>query len=361
MRKEKEKQRKEKKMREMREMREMYVVTWNVNGMKDVDKMRDAIESMRRKDVCIVVFTETHFDNHDCLEFDVIASEFGYKCFHVTRLMKRFDNGSGGVTIMVDERLKSSFIRMSELEDLIWICVEFENEKIFVGGVYLVPPPSSRILKAKEIVMEIGRDVARFCLVGQVILAGDWNCKVGQLESIARERVFDRTSVSKRVDERGKKMIELMNASDVVVLNGVQETSAQFTCRAARGEGIDDYFAGSCALVERAEYWDESESGHKSDHVAIGCRIKLKKVVCLQRKEKKEKRRTFQVVAKVRSWKFWYWLSDICDKNMEDVIEKMKEGQDVETCWRVLKQSIVDVLEIGRKKAKRKKEEKEMN
>jgi len=58
-------------MREMREMREMYVVTWNVNGMKDVDKMRDASESMRRKDVCIVVFTETHFDNHDCPEFDI--------------------------------------------------------------------------------------------------------------------------------------------------------------------------------------------------------------------------------------------------------------------------------------------------
>jgi len=53
----------------------------------------------------------------------------------------------------------------------------------------------------------------------------------------------------------------------------------------------------------------------------------LKKVVCLQRKEKREKRQTFQVVAKVRSWKFWYWLSEICDENMEDVMEKMKEGQ----------------------------------
>jgi len=41
---------------------------------------------------------------------------------------------------------------------------------------------------------------------------------------------------------------------------------------AARGEGIDDYFAVSWALVERAseiEYWAESESGHKSDHVAM--------------------------------------------------------------------------------------------
>ena len=99
-------------------------------GMKDVDRMKDAIESMREKDVGIVIFTETHLDNHDCPELDLIASKFGYKCFHVTRLMRRFDNGSGGVTIMVDDRLKSRFIRESKWEDLIWICVEFENEKI---------------------------------------------------------------------------------------------------------------------------------------------------------------------------------------------------------------------------------------
>ena len=342
-------------------MREMYVVTWNVHGMKDVDRMKDASESMRKKDVCIVVFTETHFDNHDCPEFDAIASKFGYKCFHVTRLMRRFDNGSGGVTIMVDERLKSRFIKESQNEDLIWVCVEFENEKVFVGGAYLVPPSSTRTHKAKELVTEIGGDVARFCLEGQVILAGDWNCKVGQLESTARERVFARKSVSTTHDERGKRMIELMNASDAVVLNGVQETSAQFTCKVARGEGIDDYLAVSCALVDRTsemEYWDEKESELQSDHVAIACRIKMKKVVCLQRKEKREKRKTFQVVGKVRSWKFWYWLSEICDKNMEEVMEKMmREEQDVEACWSVLKKSIVDVLEIGRKKAKRKKEE----
>ena len=54
--------------------------------------------------------------------------------------------------------------------------------------------------KAKEMMTEIGGDVARFCLEGQVILAGDWNCKVGELVSTARERVFARKSVSKRVD-----------------------------------------------------------------------------------------------------------------------------------------------------------------
>src|SRR3954470_6125890 len=121
-------------------------------------------------------------------EFDSNASKVGYKGFHATRLMRRFDHGSGGVTIMVDERLKSRFIKESKMEDLIWVCVEFEHEKMFVGGAYLVPPSSTRTHKAKELVTEIGGDVARFCLEGQVILAGDWNCKVGKLESTGRER-----------------------------------------------------------------------------------------------------------------------------------------------------------------------------
>jgi exonuclease III len=238
--------------------------------MKDVDRMNDAIEMMKKKNICIVVFTETHFDNHDCVEFCSLACKYGYKCFYVTRLMKKGDYGSGGVTIMVDERLKCRQIRMSNLEDLIWICIEFESERLFVGGVYLVPPSSSRFHKADELVREIGADVARFCLEGQVILAGDWNCKIGQLESVAQERVFVRKSVSDVVDARGRRMIELLNLSDVVVLNGVQKTRAQYTCRAARGDGIDDYIAVSSALVERTsemEYWNENQV--ESDHVAI--------------------------------------------------------------------------------------------
>jgi hypothetical protein len=62
---------------------------------------------------------------------------------------------------------------MSKLEDLLWVCIECENERLFVGGVYLVPPSSSRAFKADELVEEIGRDLARFCLEGQAMLLGD--------------------------------------------------------------------------------------------------------------------------------------------------------------------------------------------
>ena len=233
--------------------------------------MIDVLTWMNRMKRNLVLFTETHFDNYDYEQYRLMASKVGFKCFSIMRLMRRGDHGSGGVLIMVEERMKCRLIRKIKNEDLIWVCIEWEDEKLFVGGAYLVPPSSSRARKADELVAEIGRDVARFCLEGETLLAGDWNCKIGQLESVARERTFVRKSVSNIVDVRGRRMMNLLNLSDMVVLNGVKEKEAQFTCKAVRGEGIDDYIAVSCGLVERMseiEYWKSEES----DHVAIACR-----------------------------------------------------------------------------------------
>jgi hypothetical protein len=72
---------------------------------------------------------------------------------------------------------------------------------------------------------------------------------------------------------------------------------------------------------------------------------------------KKEKKKNYKTIQDVKSWKFWYMMSDICDENMDMVMEKMKGLQDVEACWKVLREGIVEVLEVGRRKVKHKKRE----
>ena len=329
--------------------------------MKHVDRMVDCIFRMKKKNVYIVVFTETHFDHHDCKEFHSIARKSGYKAFSVMRLMKRGDRGSGGVTIMVDERVKCRKIRESKLEDLLWVCIELEQERMFVGGTYLVPHTSSRARKANELVEEIGRDVTRFCLEGQVILVGDWNCKIGQMSSVAQEKTYGRKSVPDNVDYRGRRMIEMLNLSDMIVLNGVQTKSAQYTCSGVNGDGIDDYIAVSSALFERTselEYWEDE--ARESDHVAIGCRIKMKKEVILKEIERKKKKNfDYKILCENKSWKFWYKLVDFCEEEMEKTVALMAGIQDVEECWQVLKKDIVGVLEWGRKRVRRKEQEDE--
>ena len=125
--------------------------------------MKDAIDDMRKGDVHIVIWTETHFEQKHSIDFEKIAQERGYNTYSITRLMRRYDTGSGGVTIMVDKQHTSREMRRSELEDLIWVRVEVGREKMFVGGVYLVPGSSTRKGKAREIIeKEIGGDIARF-------------------------------------------------------------------------------------------------------------------------------------------------------------------------------------------------------
>ena len=74
------------------------------------------------------------FRTEHSIDFEKIAQERGYNTYSITRLMRRYDTGSGGVTIMVDKQHTSREMRRSELEDLIWVRVEVGREKMCVGG-----------------------------------------------------------------------------------------------------------------------------------------------------------------------------------------------------------------------------------
>ena len=57
--------------------------------------MKDAIDEVRKGDVHIVIWTETHFEQKHSIEFGKIAQERGYNTYSITRFMKRYDTGSG--------------------------------------------------------------------------------------------------------------------------------------------------------------------------------------------------------------------------------------------------------------------------
>ena len=70
--------------------------------------MIEVVEEARRQKRQIVVLAETHFDVADSIKFYEIAEQNGYASCSVTRTMKRFDSGGGGVTILVDVKIRRS-------------------------------------------------------------------------------------------------------------------------------------------------------------------------------------------------------------------------------------------------------------
>ena len=134
-------------------MKELKILVCNVHGIRQrrgqEDRMLEVVEEAKRQKRQVVVLTETHFDVDDSSRFAEIAEKSGFATFSVTRVMKRFDSGSGGVTIMVDLNIRAKEVKRSTQEDLIWVCLEIGKEKLYVGGVYLVPNTSSRANKTK--------------------------------------------------------------------------------------------------------------------------------------------------------------------------------------------------------------------
>ena len=110
------------------------------------------------------------------------------------------------------------------------------------------------------------------------MIAGDWNCKIGRVSSVAGGKEYVRRNTSKRVDRRGRRVMELMDANDMVILNGVRGSVAQHTCEGARGTGVDDYVAVSAGLLENTsnlEYWEEMKDIIHSDHCGVMCRVRV--------------------------------------------------------------------------------------
>ena len=250
-------------------MKELRVLVCNVHGIRQrrgqEDRMIEVLEEAKRQKRQIVVLTETHFDVAESIQFCEMAEEYGYACFSVTRAMKRFDTGSGGVTILVDVRIRAKEMRKSTLEDLIWVCLEIGKEKLYVGGIYLVPNTSSRANKVVNQIAEMEQDIATYCLDGRILVAGDWNCKIGQLDSEIGDRVWTRRSVSDTIDTRGKHIMGVMNALQMVVLNGIRDTIAQYTCKTWQSaeresrQGIDDYIAVSADIVGECQTWNTNK------------------------------------------------------------------------------------------------------
>jgi hypothetical protein len=214
-------------------MMDLGVLVCNVHGIRQrqgqEDRMIEVVEEARRQKRQIVVLTETHFDVADSIRFYETAEQKGYTSYSVTRTMKRFDSGSGGVTILVDVKIRSKEVRKSTLEDLLWVCLEVGKEKLYVGGIYLVPNTSSRANKVQDQIAELEQDLALYRMDGRVLLAGDWNCKIGEIASDVGDRLWTRQSVSDTSDTRGKHIMDMMNAASMVELNGIRGTVAQNT------------------------------------------------------------------------------------------------------------------------------------
>jgi hypothetical protein len=86
--------------------------------------------------------------------------------------------------------------------------------KFFIGVVYLAPAtvPGAKEVNL-ELLEELSQDIFQLRNHGKICLVGDFNCRIGEMESRIeseldeeeRESNFKRSSEDKKVDQEGEK------------------------------------------------------------------------------------------------------------------------------------------------------------
>ena len=120
--------------------------------------------------------------------------------------------------------------------------VEDGMGKIFVAIVCMAPGAFPTIREVnQELLDELSADITFLKEQGRICILGDFNCRIGELESRIEgeegeeesEIVYQRRSEDKKVGRGGKKLIKFMNEHNMIILNGTKKKAyiLAFRCK----------------------------------------------------------------------------------------------------------------------------------
>jgi endonuclease/exonuclease/phosphatase family metal-dependent hydrolase len=128
----------------------------------------------------------------------------------------------GGVGFLVRKNIQARVLN-SKSENLLWLVIQ---ERLYVAVVY-------KAEENEDTLQELQEDVLRWRDKGEIVVMGDFNCRVGELSNyIEADKSEDaevleipRCSEDKVNSLRGRNLLDQLNAVDMVLTNGESSCS----------------------------------------------------------------------------------------------------------------------------------------
>ena len=184
----------------------------------------------------------------------------------------------------------------------IWVKLDAVNlgtdKDIYVCCLYL-PPSNSEYLKTQDIDIFylLRSDIIKYSTRGNLILIGDFNSRLGNYQETLTfinneneqepDQKFERVELPHRsfqVTEKntsGRKLIQLLNESNLISLNGrkIGDTSGKFTCHQYNGSSTVDLGVVSWELYDKVQYFKVLQPLRFSDHCPVKIYLEIGSLV----------------------------------------------------------------------------------
>lgn len=251
---------------------------WNIGGLKSktYNKTLDPLFINKISEHDIILLAETHVGYSDLICVP------GYNYFPICRNISNNRRYFGGLAILYKKSLKQG-IKILPIKDtnFHWFVLKrdfFKLPKDIYCCVIYDPPTQSPISimieknGQKSVLENLQDDVSKFRDLGEILLCGDFNARVGiendfilgdenhhnpASSSYEIDNCSSRENFDRHVDSRGKNLLELCVSHNLRILNGRLngDTFGKFTCHTSNGSSTVDYTIISETLLSRILYF----------------------------------------------------------------------------------------------------------
>ncbi len=133
-------------------------------------------------DVCVV--TETWIKEGKSNIILASLDRNRYVWFSRERERQKAPSGEGGVGFLVKRSIGAvKVVHTSKMYEMLWIEIERECNKIYIGAVYMSPEGSPRAIDSSAQLAELEAKITYFRTQGTVIVMGDFNARIGRQDS----------------------------------------------------------------------------------------------------------------------------------------------------------------------------------
>jgi hypothetical protein len=331
-------------------------------------------------DLCVVTETWFREGSGDRLMSESLENS-EYEWYGRDRRVQKSWSGDGGVGVIVRKGIgEVSIMKVSKKFDMLWLKIKRGEGDLYVAAAYCCVDGSMRMSDSRAQFLELEEDIFQFQQQGSVICLGDFNSRIGTSDSIlwkGEEKVVlhrktQDLKIEGKAKERGIQFVEMMNACEMVILNGV-DNQGEYTFHSHnKGSSVVDYIIVSSDIFypegKFGQYikgsmrvWNE-EFARVSDHCLITCQVNVKRSKRYELCEEGEK--DGEIMEKKESkeelgWKrkdhgdrkFWEKLEKANDTIMDDWITKLEKEQlidsDPEALLESYKEHLNRALRIG--------------
>ena len=202
----------------------------------------------------------------------------------------------GGIGVFVKEK----YVGIVDLvpnknPDSIWIKIKKElcdePEDVYIGSFY-VSPDGKKSRGKVDFFSSLNEEINAFKKKGSILIQGDLNARVGvetdfvefdkSDEFLGIDNLLNqpkRNSEDKKVNTRGKELLDLCKVNDILVANGRKagDIFGKFTSHQYNGSAVNDYLLIPFELEQKISQFNVGEyAPWLSDHCPIYTRLKLK-------------------------------------------------------------------------------------